>query len=478
MAEESLKHKTVKGTIWSAIEAIARYGISFIIGIILARLLGPTDYGLIGIVTIFINFFNMIVDGGFTNAIIRKNNATEVDYCTVFYINISISILLGGILYCGAPAIAHFFEKSELVALSRVMSISVLINALGIVQKAKLTKSIDFKSQTKISLTASLSSGVVGIALAYYSFGVWALVAQYLTQSSLNTILLWFFNRWTPLLRFSIESFKELWTFGWKLLVSGILDSISREATNIVVGKIYSPTTLGKYSRAKSFSDVFSGNITTIVQRVSYPVLSTIQDDLVRLKNAYRRVIKVTCLPTFILMMCLAAVARPMIMVLLGEEWVECANYLQLICFTAMLYPLHSLNLNAIQVLGRSDLTLLIKIYKTLLHIIPILLGIFFNIYWMLGADIFIGLVAYYINAYYSKPLLNYGIMDQIRDVLPLFGVAVAIALPVYGLSFVNLSPYAILPIQILFGLGWAIAILEATKLPEYLEIKSIILKR
>lgn len=463
---------------WSAVETGARFGISFLVGIVLARLLSPDEYGLIGILTIFINFFNVIVDGGFTNAIIRKQGAKDIDYCTLFYINFVISALLCITLFLCAPLIAHYFEREELVSLTRVMSLAVLINGLGIVQKAKLTKAIDFKSQTKISLTASFISGVVGIAMAATGFGVWALVAQQLTQLSLNTILLWISTKWLPKLQFSFESFRDLWSFGWKLLVSGILDSLSTEVTHAVVGKCYSPVTLGKYTRAKQFSDIFSGSLTSIIQRVTYPVLSAIQDDAQRLKEAYRMVIKVTCLPTFILMMCLAAIARPMILVLLGEQWEECANYLQIICFSAILFPLHALNLNAIQVMGRSDLTLKIKVMKTLLQIIPITLGIIFNIYWMLIASIFTSLVAYYLNAYYSKPLLNYGIVEQVKDIMPSILIAFGISIPVYALSFIPISSFMLLPIQVLAGGLWGLLLLELTKFPEYLELKSILLRR
>jgi O-antigen/teichoic acid export membrane protein len=475
MTQESLKNKTVKGTIWSTIETISRYGISFVVGIILARLLTPNEYSLIGILTIFINLFNVIVDGGFTNAIIRKQNATDIDFCTVFYINLAVSAFLSLLLFLSAPFIASYFYREELIALTRVMSVSVLINGLAIVQKAKLTKAIDFKTQTQISLTASIISGIVGITLAVLGCGVWALVWQYLSQLSLNTILLWIFNKWYPKLLFSWQSFKDLWNFGWKLLASSILDSISTETTNAVVGKYYNPATLGLYTRAKQFADVFSGNLTTVVQRVSYPVLSTIQDDAVRLKEAYRRVIRVTCLPTFILMLSLAAVAKPMILVLLGKQWIICAGYLQLICIPAMLFPLHSLNLNAIQVLGRSDLTFKLKIIKTLVSIIPISLGIFLNIYWMLVAHIFTGIFAYYLNAYYSKPLLNYGIVQQVKDILPSFCVAICISLPVYFISLLDYNCYLMLLTQIIVGISIGIALLEKLKLPEYLEIKSIV---
>jgi len=471
MPEKSLKNKTIDGTIWTAAETVSRFGITFIVGIVLARLLSPDEYGLIGILTIFINFFNVLVDGGFINAIIRKKDAKDIDYCTVFYINLTVSSFLCFSLFLCAPYIAQYFERSELTNLTRVMSFAVLINGLGIVQKAKLTKAINFKSQTKISITASLVSGLVGIGMAIADLGV----GQQITQLSVNMILLWISTKWVPKLCYSWASFKELWSFGWKLLVSGILESVSTEITHAVVGKYYSPISLGKYTRAQQFSQVVSGNITSIVQRVTYPVLSTIQDEPLRLKEAYRKVIKVTCLPTFISMLCLAAVSENMISVLIGDKWGECYIYLQLLCFNAMLMPLHVLNLNAIQAMGRSDLTLFIKITKTVIQIGPIVIGIFINIYWMLISNIFVGFISYYLNAYYSKTLLNYSIWEQIHDILPSLLMALLINIPVYFLSYINTNSLIIFCLQLISFVIWAIFILEKTRLEEYLNIKDIL---
>lgn len=474
----SIKEKTVSGVGWSAIDSIARYGISFLVGIILARLLSPDEYGLIGILAIFINLFSVIVDGGFTNAIIRKQNATDEDYCTVFYSNFVISLFLAFILYVGADSIAYFFERPELKELTRVMSVIVIINALSIVQKAILTKQINFRLQTKISIISSISSGVVGITMAYRGFGVWALVAQQISNYLIATVLLWCFNRWLPKLIFSWQSFKDLWGFGWKLLVSGVLGSLSDDIYNAVIGKNFSPQSLGYYSRAHQFSTIFSNNITTIVSRVSFPVLSTLQNDPIRLKAGYQRVIRVTILPTFILMLGLAACAKPLIVCLIGEKWVTSSYYLQIICLYAMLNPLQALNLNAIQVVGRSDITLKLKIIKTIIALIPISLGIVFdNIYYMLLGSFITNCIAYYLNSYYSGLLLNYSMIDQIKDILPSFGIAVLMALPVYALSFISLSSFIVLPIQVLLGGSLVILFCHLFKIPEYFEIKGILLQ-
>lgn len=476
MAEESLKNKTVKGMGWSAVENVTRLGVTFVVSVVLARLLSPEEYGLIGILTIFIAIFNAIVDSGFTNALIRKQDATDTDYSTVFYTNLVISVVLAAVLFFCAKPISVFFEGPELVSLTRVMSSVVIINALSIVQRVRITKAIDFKTQTKITFSSSIGSGVIGIAMAYMGYGVWALVGQQISNQLLTTLLFWFYNKWVPKLVFSRASFKEMWAFGSKLLASSLIDTAWKEVYQVVIGKCYSSATLGLFTRAKQFSDLCSANLTAVVQRVSYPVLSHIQDDRDRLKRAYQRVIRTTMLPTFVLMLGMAACAEPMIYVMIGEQWLECVPMLQIICTYAMLYPLHSINLNMLQVQGRSDLFLKLEIIKKIIGIGPILLGIFFNIYWMLAGTLIISLISYYLNAYYSGPFLNYGIKEQVKDILPSFGVAVAMAVPVFAMSFIPMSPYIMLPLQIVLGAIITIAICETAKLPEYLEIKGIIL--
>ena len=277
-----------------------------------------------------------------------------------------------------------------------------------------------------------------------------------------------------PKLFFSWTSFKEMWAFGSKLLASGLIDTAWKEVYQVVIGKCYSPATLGLYTRAKQFADLCSSNLTSVVQRVSYPVLSSIQDDRARLKGAYQRIIKTTMLPTFVLMLGMAACAESMIYVLIGEQWLECVPMLQIICSYGILFPLHALNLNMLQVQGRSDLFLKLEIIKKIIAIGPLLLGIFVDIYLMLAGSIVTSLIAYYLNAYYSGPFLNYSIKEQIKDILPSFGVAIAMAVPIYAMSFIPLNPFILLPLQIVAGAIITLVICETTKLPEYIELKGI----
>lgn len=473
---ESLKSKTVKGVGWSFADSLGSQGITFIVGLVLARMLTPAEYGLIGIILIFVNIFNSIVNSGFSAALIRKKDASDDDYNTVFITNMAISVVLAIALFFSAPLIADFFNQLQLDALSKAMSCIVIINALGLVQFTILTKRIDFKTHTKISLIASISSGIIGIGMAFAGYGVWSLVGQQISRQLLNTLLLWLYNKWIPKMHFSTKSFKELFGFGWKLLVSSLIDVVWRDIYQVVIGKCYSPATLGQYTNAHHFGSIFSSNLTGIIQRVSYPVLSSIQDDKERMKQAYRRVIKVTMLVTFVFMLGLAAVAKPMILVLIGDQWLIAAIFLPIICLQMMLYPLHAINLNMLQVQGRSDLFLRLEIIKKAIAVIPLLLGIFIDINWMLWGSVFTGMFAFYLNSYYSGKLLNYSTTDQVKDILPSFGIAAIMAIITYLVSLLPLSPFILLPLQIIVGAVITIVLCETIKLEEYKELKSIAL--
>ena len=475
MGEQGLKDKTVKGVGWSAIDNVAQYAVTFIVGIVLARLLSPDDYGLIGIITIFTAVCTALVNGGFGSALIRKKDVTDDDYNTAFIVNLGMSLLLYVVIFFCAPFIARFFDRTELVALTRVSSLGMIIGALALVQQTRLTKRIDFKTQTKITLIASISSGVVGIVMAATGFGVWALVAQNLLSQLLRTILLWFFNKWMPRFHFSRRSFKELFGFGWKMMVSGVLDTVWKELHQVVVGKFYSPATLGQYTRAKQFSSLFSKNLTSVVQRVTFPVLSDIQDDKTRMISAYRRIIKTTMFITSICMFFLGAISEPLLYCLIGPKWHEASTYLPLICIGASLYPLHAINLNMLQVQGRSDLFLGLEIIKKIIGLGPLFVGAFVGIMPMLYVNLVTRVIAYFLNSYYSGKFLGYSSWKQIKDIAPDYGIALLIALSVWFLKYLPVSNWIILPVQIGVGVSMFFLLCKTTKIAEYEEMKSIV---
>lgn len=474
MAEQSLKDKTIRGAGWSFADSIFTYGVTFIVGIILARLLGPEEYGLIGIITIFTSIFSSIVDSGFSNALIRKNNATETDYNTVFITNLVISLGLFFVLFFSAPIISNFFNEPKLTPLIKAMSSILIINAFAIVQRTLLVKKIDFKTQTKCSVISSVLSGIIGVAMAYLGCGVWALVAQQISRGLFNTASLWIFNKWLPNFSFSWASFKTLFSFGWKILVSGLINTIWEKVANFVIGKCYSTESLGQYTRASQFSDIFSNNLTAVVQRVSYPALSQIQDNVAHLKAAYKRVIKTTMLVSFTLLLGLAACAKALVLTLVGEQWLPCVPYLQIMCFSAMLTPLQAINLNMLQVQGRSDLFLKLEIIKKTIGVIPIMLGVLIGIYWMLIGFCFTSLIALYLNSYYSGPFLHYSVKEQIYDILPSFAGALLMSFGVFCISFLPFSSLWVLLLQLLAGFIITIGLNEIWKRDEYFEIKEI----
>lgn len=472
---ESLKNKAVRGAKWSFIDNIASSGVTFLVGLVLANLLTPTEYGIMAIIAIFIAISTSIVDSGFSNALIRKVRIERVDYNTVFFFNLAVSIALYFVLYAAAPSISIFFKEPILTDVLRVIGWVLVINALGIIPRTILVKRIDFKTQTKVSIISSVASGVVGIGMAMTGWGVWSLVWQQLSRQMLNTLFLWVFCRWIPVWEFSMKSFKELFNFGYKLLFSGLLDTIYKEIYYVVIGRFYSAADLGQYTRAQQFNIIFSSNLTSVVQRVSYPALSSIQEEPERLREAYRRVIKLTMLVAFACMLGLAAVAKPLILILIGEKWLPAVSYLQIICFSGMLYPLHAINLNILQVKGRSDLFLKLEIIKKIIAVGPIVVGIFYGIEYMLCGSVVTSFIAYFLNSYYSADLINYPTKEQLKDIFPTFAVSLIVAGGMWTLTFIPMSYYFLLPLQIVVGLLFAFFVYEKLQLSEYLEGKKIV---
>ena len=480
---ESLKQKTVKGLGWSALDNAARYGMQFMVGIVLARLLSPDDYGLLGLVSIVTVICTALVNGGFTTALIRKKDATDDDYNTAFICNLGMSLLLYAVTFLCAPLIADFFCRAELVALVRVSSLGLIIGALGMVPQTRLTKRIDFKTQTKITLVATALSGIVGIGMALMGFGVWALVAQQLTSQAVTTLLLYVYrsaeaNYSLFTFHFSLNSFRDLFGFGWKMMLSALLDAVWKELYQAVVGKFYNPATLGQYTRARHYANLFSSNLTTVVQRVTYPVLSNIQDDKERMVSAYRRIIRMSMFITATLLFALAAVSEPLIYCMIGPKWHEASTYLPLICLNSTLYPLHAINLNMLQVQGRSDLFLGLEVIKKIITLAPLFIGAFVGIMPMLWANLAVGIVAYFLNSYYSGRLLGYSSWMQLKDIAPSLGVATATALSVYFLKFLPLSYWVVVPMQIVVGALVFLGVCRMFQSGEYNEIINILKRK
>ena len=475
MIEQSLRDKTVKGTVWSAADAFLGQGVTFIVGIVLARILSPEEYGLIGIVTIFTTVLTSVVDSGFSNSLILKTDSNKADYNTMFLTNMVLSLLLFILLFSCAPLIASFFRRPELVLLVRVMGLILIFQAFSIVQQTILTKRLGFKTKTKASLSSAILSGVIGIVLAIMGFGVWALVAQQLSKQFLYSILLWLYNKWIPNLIFNVQSFRYMWGFGWKLMASGLLYNIWNQLYQVVVGKCYSPTILGQYSRSKEYASIFSQNLTLVVQRVSYPAMAEIQDDTARMVAAYRKIIKMTMFVTAVCMISLGAIAEPLIYCLIGPQWNVAATFLPLICISMSLYPLHSINLNMLQIQGRSDILLVLEIVKKFVSLIPLGLGVYLSIYWMLIGSIFAGIVSFFLNSIYTGRSVGYSSWTQIKDVAPSYGIGFLIAFSVYFFKYLPISYWFVLSVQLIIGALVFIIACKIFRVNEYEELKSIL---
>jgi O-antigen/teichoic acid export membrane protein len=472
----SLKQRTISGLKWSFIDRFAKYGLSFFINIILARLLSPADYGLVGMIAIFFAISNSFIDSGFSTALIRKQNTKEIDLSSVFYFNLLISFLFFILLFSIAGLISDFFNEPKLTVLIRVIGLGLIIGASSTIQQTILTKRIDFKLQTKISVIATFLSGSVSVAMAYQGFGVWSLVAYALVGQTITSTLLWIWNKWYPKRLFSMDALKELFSFGSKLMVSGLINTIFINIYYLIIGKYFSSTELGYYTRADNFQKLPSENITAIIQRVSYPVLTSIQDDIPRLKDAYIKLIRSTVLITFVLMLGMVAVARPMIITLIGEKWEPCVIYLQMLCFVAMFYPLHALNLNMLEVLGRSDLFLRLEIIKKLLAVPVIIVGVIYGIKAMIVGLMVNTLIAYYLNSYWSGRFIGYSFFSQIKDILPSLILASVVSAIVFTEGLViQLPPLLLLIIQLITGVVLTFGMCEAIQFKDYIYIKSIV---
>lgn len=473
----SLKHKTIHGLFWSSIDIFATQGIQFIIGIILARILAPREFGLVGMLTIFIAVSQSFIDSGFSQALIRKNNCTQSDYSTVFYFNLAAGVLSYLLLFTFAEKISQFFDEPQLKLLIRVLGISLIISSFSLIQQTILTQNINFKLQTRISLISSISSGIVATWLALRGFGVWSLVIRTLTMQTIATILLWYWNSWKPMLLFSKKSFNNLFGFGSKLLLSGLLETIYNNIYLVIIGKYFMAVELGYFTRADQFKTIFSQNITTIVQRVSYPVLSSIQTESDQLLSSYKKLIRMTMFITFPLMFGLSAAALPLVVITVGEKWIPSVIYLQLLSFAGMFYPLHAINLNMLKVKGRSDLFLRLEVIKKLFAIPVIVLGILTNIKTMIVGIIVLNIISYYLNSYYSGRLIGYSFKQQLQDIIPGFvlGLLTGIVMYLAG-KLISNNYFLDFIIQLIVGMVFIFASGEMLKLKEYTYIKEIVM--
>ena len=474
--ESSLKQKAINGVKWTFLDQAGSLGISFVVGIILARLLQPAEYGLLGMVTVFTAIATVFTDSGFGQAMVRKMDLTEEDKLTAFWFSCGMGILVYIALFISAPWVSAFYNEPQLTDILRITSIPILFSGLLTIPNMIFTREINFKVTTKISFSRAILSGMVGIYMAIMGYGVWALIVQGLVSYAIGVIMSNYYCRWKIKFIFKKNSFHYLWGFGSKMLASNLLNTAYNNLYQIVIGKFYSPTDLGQYQRGQSYSGLFSNTLTQVVQRVSFPTLSKMQDDTERLKYGYRKIIKLSMLVSCLGSMALAAMAKPLIVILIGEKWLPAAEYLQIICLGALLYPVHAINLNVLTVMGRSDLFLKLEIIKKIIGTIPIVIGIFLGIKVMLWAGVVSSFLCFAINAHYSEKLINYSFLNQFKDILPFIIASVLTAGLVYSISLLSLTYFWTIILQVSLFFSISFCYYEFSNNEVFGELKRIIL--
>jgi O-antigen/teichoic acid export membrane protein len=449
---DSLKHRVLSGLLWRGLERVGTQAISFVVSIVLARLLAPKDFGTITLITVFIALSQVFVSGGFGTALIQKKEIYEKDYNSVFYLSLSVAVTLYGVLFVCAPWIAGFYSEPILIWVLRLLSLGLIVGAFNSIQGAVLVREMKFKLSFKVSLISILVSGSVGIGMAYRGYGVWALVGSSLAGQAASTVALWFVVRWRPALMFSLGSVREMFRFSSKLLLSGLLDTFFNNLYNLIIGKLFNPTILGYYSRGQSIPNVVMSSVNGTISSVIFPALASCQHDKQRVKEIVRRAIKSTCFLVFPMMLGLAAVSKSLVLVLLTEKWLPCVPYLQLACITFAFWPLHVANLQAIQALGRSDIFLKLEIIKKALVIVNILITFRFGVMAMVMGQAVLSVVCVAINAWPNRRLLNYSFLQQVQDILPAFLLSAGMGAIVFALDWVIVNDYLLLGAQIIIG--------------------------
>jgi len=463
--------------LWTVSERLSVQAVQLIIQIILARLLEPAQFGLIGMLIIFTAVAQSIMDSGFGSALIQKKDADQTDSSSIFFFNLFLGVILALVLYLAAPLIAQFYLQPELIPITRVLSLTLVINAFSLVQRALLAKKLDFKTQMKISLLAVAASGVIGIIMAYQGFGVWSLVAQMVSKSLFQAIFLWIFNDWRPTAVFNVSSLRSMFSFGSKLLISGLIDTIFNNIYQTFIGRVYSPADLGFYSKAKSIETAAIQATSSSLGQVLFPSLVHLQDDVESLKKAYRKTIRLSLFLHFPLMIGLWAIADPLFRLLLTDKWAQSIPYFQLLCIAGLLYPLHVLNLNILKVKGRSDLFLRLEVIKRVLVVVAISITYRWGIMAMLFGQVATSTIGYFLNSYFSGHLINYSQWDQIKDLIPSFISAVIMGAAMYLASLLPIESHLLkILLQTLIGiLVYYLISLKASS-SELMEVKSIMI--
>lgn len=443
----------ISNFIWRFAERCGAQIVTFIVSIVLARILSPDDYGTIALVTVFTSILQVFVDSGLGTALVQKKNADDLDFSSVFYFNLIVCIILYGLMFITAPLIANFYGDNTLIPVIRVISITILISGVKGIQQSYVSKNMLFKRFFFSTLGGTIFSAVLGICMAYMGFGVWALVFQQISNTAIDTIILWVTVKWRPHKMFSWNRLKSLLSYGWKLLVSSLLDTVYNNLRNLIIGKIYSASDLAYYNQGDKFPKVIVTNINTSIDSVLLPSMADVQDDHLKVKSMTRRAIKTSTYIMAPLMMGLAFCATPIVKLVLTDKWLMCVPYLRIFCISYMFWPIHTANLNAIKAMGRSDLFLKLEVLKKLVGLTLLFITMNISVMAMAYSLLVSSLLSQIINTWPNKKLLKYGYLEQLKDILPSIILAVVMGAIISLFSLIKLNMAIQLCLQIIFGM-------------------------
>lgn len=478
MSEQNLKSSAVNGAIWTGVEKFSRQAVQFVIGIILARLLPPEDFGVIGMLAIFIAIAQTFTDSGLSSALIQKKNRTEVDCSTIFFFSTGVGVLFYLLLYAAAPLIADFYNMPILTDVTRVVALSIILSGLTAVQNARLTIELRFRTLSLIAIISMVVTGVTGLALAYSGWGVWALVFQALAGQIVTSICTWYCSRWMPILTFSKDSFKQLWGFGSKLLVSGLINTLYDNLYTLVIGKRFTSAEVGFYNRGNHFALLPAQTVQDMAIKVNYPILAKMQDDDERLLRAYKKLLTVPLYILYPVLVGMAVAAEPLVIVLIGEKWLPCVPIMQVLCIGYMFSPLTHINLNLLYVKGRTDLVLKLEFIKKSIAFLILFATMPFGIIVMVIGRAIYCFIAFSFNCYYTGKILDYGEWKQLKILLPTFINCAIMAAAVYASMLPFTTPILKLCIGIPVGIIVYLLFSIFTKDAAYLEVKEIVKRK
>lgn len=473
----SLRNKILKSFSWNLLEGVMGQALTFVIGIFLARLLPPSDFGIVGLTTVFIAISTTIVGAGFSEALIRKVDINSNDYNTVFFTNIIVSICLYIILFFSSSYIAVFFKEPILEDVVKFVGFTVIISAFSLVQKSILTRELNFKLQALISIFSAIISGAIAIYMAFSGYGIWSLVALNIIRLSINCLLLWVFNKWRPKLIFSKKSFSELFDYGYKLLIANLINTIYGNFFYVIIGKVYSPVSLGYYTRADAFQRPFSANIALGIRRISFPILSSLQHDKKNLKDKFVKFLRMNSILSCIVMFFIIGSAKPMVLILVGEKWYPSIFYTQLLCIPGLLYGLQILNLNLLIVLGHSNLNLKLEIVKKVILIPLVFVASFYGINVLLYVFVAFSILEYFLNSYYTNKLINYTIFEQMKDICVFFIIGLGSLVVIFPLQYISDDLYMVFFCQILVYVIYYVFMIFIIPINEYQSFKTFTIK-